>query len=126
MNSSVTFGKFVRAKRTERGLTLADIAGKLGCSRVFLCDVENDRRKPPENEKLDTLMDALRLSSRERLECYDLAGMARDTVSQDLKGYIMENEEVREALRLAKDIGMDTNDWLEIAREIEKRKKATT
>lgn len=123
VNASRSFGEFMKNKRIEKGLTLADVAMKVGCSRVFLCDVENDRRKPPENEKLETLMDALGLSASDRVECYDLAGNARDAVSQDLKGYIMDNEAVRMALRLAKDAGMTAGEWMEIAGEIQKRKK---
>ena len=120
----VTFGSYIHEKRIEKGMTLADVAMKVGCSRVYLCDIENDRRKPPENEKLDLLIDALLLSANERVECYDLAGIARDAVAQDIKGYIMGNEEVRMALRMAKDSGISANEWLEIAREIQKRSKS--
>ena len=89
----------------------------------YLSDIENDRRNPPEKGKLEQLMNVLSLSLEERRELYDLAGKARDSVSPDLKDYIMDVDAVRLALRIAKDAGTTPDEWLAFADELQKRKR---
>ena len=67
-------------------------------------------------------MDALKLPEAEEALFYDLAGKARSGgVSPDLPEYIMENEVVRFALRIARDKG-STDDWKQFIENIEKRR----
>lgn len=123
MKQERSFGKYLREKRLDRGVTLRVVAEKLGVSLPYLSDIENDRRNPPEKGKLEQLMNVLSLSLEERRELYDLAGKARDSVSPDLKDYIMDVDAVRLALRIAKDAGTTPDEWLAFADELQKRKR---
>lgn len=50
----------VRTYRKKRGMTLKELSMKSGVSLTFICDIENNRRKPsPEKAKL--LADALNI-----------------------------------------------------------------
>ena len=123
MKQEKTFGSMVKKVRLDRGLTLRVVAEKLGVSLPYLSDIENDRRNPPEKGKLEQLMNILSLSLDERRDLYDLAGKARDSVSPDLKDYIMDVDAVRLALRVAKDAGTTPDEWLEFANELQRKKR---
>lgn len=42
-----TFGSVIRAARQRKGLTLREVARRLGISAAYLSDMELDRRNPP-------------------------------------------------------------------------------
>lgn len=104
------FSRFLKEKRRQREITVRDMADKSGVSAGYYSDIESGRRNPPDREILDKMMDILTLSEGDRFIFYDLAGKARSEAPPDLSEYINEYEEVRVALRLAKDTG-DARVW---------------
>ncbi|MCA9282761.1 MAG: helix-turn-helix domain-containing protein, partial [Phycisphaerales bacterium] len=57
-----TVGQLIRDQRRALGLTLKDIADRVGCTRGYLSSIENDRREhPPSRGMLDRLEEALGL-----------------------------------------------------------------
>lgn len=57
-----TVGALIRARRRELGLTLAAIAGAVGCAKGYLSMIENERRaNPPSRPLLEKLERALRM-----------------------------------------------------------------
>lgn len=42
----MTFGASIRARRKELGLTLADIAGRIGCSDSLIANLESGAKQP--------------------------------------------------------------------------------
>lgn len=56
LKSATSFGEAVRQLREARGLTLRELASRMGVSAPFLSDVEHDRRN---TDKLDELAKAL-------------------------------------------------------------------
>ena len=52
----------MRRKRTERGLTLEDVAVKIGTSVPHLSRIERDRENPPRDETLVQLAAILQVS----------------------------------------------------------------
>lgn len=57
-----TVGQLIRDRRRRLGLTLQDIADRVGCTRGYLSSIENDRREhPPSRALLDRLEEALGL-----------------------------------------------------------------
>ena len=55
---------------------------------------------------------------------FDLAAREREnTVSSDLSDYIMENDKVRVALRLARDSGAEEKEWQKVIEMLEKKSK---
>ena len=106
------FGEFIKDKRTNKGISLREMASKLNIAPSYLSDIEKGRRYAPDKEKIIEIADILGIHSEERDLLFDLAGKSKDTVSPDLPEYIMENEKVRVLLRKAKDKQI-TDDKLE-------------
>lgn len=97
------------------------ICEALKVSLPYMSDIENDRRNPPDKEKLDRLMEILCLSQEEQQVLYDLAGRGRDTVSPDLQDYIMDTDAVRIALRTARDADLSAEEWMRFAEMIQQK-----
>ncbi|MCL2342790.1 MAG: helix-turn-helix domain-containing protein [Firmicutes bacterium] len=99
------FSRLLRARRKQQYLTQSVVAEKSGISLPYYNDFEFGRRPPPDRERLDKILDALLVPETERAIFYDLAGKVRSEAPLDLPEYINEYEQVRLALRLAKDGG---------------------
>lgn len=120
MRREKTFGEFLSEKRRGREITSLQMAEIAGISPGYYCDIEKNRRIPPEGGILEKVFAALRLSGDEKDSFYDLAGKARSGVSPDLPDYIMGNEVVRVALRVAKDKA-SADDWRQFIDRLEKK-----
>lgn len=59
------FGAVVRARRGELGLSLADVAERVGCARSYLSAIETGRRATPSEEIVGRLEGALELPEGE-------------------------------------------------------------
>jgi transcriptional regulator with XRE-family HTH domain len=118
-----TFGEFITARRKERELPASKICDAVGISISYYCDIEKNRRYPPDREALAKMAQALYLSENETAVFYDLAGKARSEAPPDLPEYINEFEVVRVALRLAKNKG-SADDWHRFIYSLESRQTA--
>ena len=121
------FGEFIAEKRKSRGLTLRELAAELGIVPAYMSDIEKGHRYPPDKDKLYELSRILCLSEDETNTMFDLAaGEKENTVSPDLPEYIMGNEQVRVALRMARDTNASREVWqtvIEMMEEQERGKK---
>ncbi len=116
------FGKFIEEKRKALGITLRGLAAELNIAPAFMSDIEKGHRYPPSKEKLFQLAEVLKLNEEDKNKMFDLAAREREnTVSSDLSDYIMENDKVRVALRLARDSGTDEKEWQKIIDMLEKQ-----
>lgn len=98
------FGEFISEKRKAKGITLRGLAAEIGIAPAFMSDIEKGHRYPPKKETLDKIVHALNLNEEDINKMFDLAAEEKDnTVSPDLPEYIMNNDKVRVALRLARD-----------------------
>ena len=113
-----SFGEFIIEKRKEKDLSARQLAIALKISPVYMCDIEKGRRTSYSDEFLEKLKQILSLSETDAERMYDLAAIARRTVSADLPEYIMENELVRTALRTAKKHQAPDEKWGKFIREI--------
>lgn len=120
MRTYKSFGDYIAKKRHDRSETVRALAEKTGISPGYYGDIEKGRRVPPENGFLEKLIDVFFLNEEQQIILYDLAGKARKEVSPDLPNYIMENEVVRVALRLAKEKA-DSVDWQRFIDNLEKK-----
>ncbi len=118
------FGKFIEDRRKSLGLTLRGLAAALEIAPAFMSDIEKGHRYPPAKEKLYQLAEVLKLSVEDRDKMFDLAARERENaVSSDLSDYIMSNDKVRVALRLARDSGAEEKEWQKIIEMLEKENK---
>ena len=99
----MTFGTFISTRRKELKQNLRDTAKYLKIAYGYLSDIEQNRRPAPDGDFVD------RISEYELL--LDLAARSRNTVSADLPEYIMENDIVRAALRVAKEVDATDEEW---------------
>ena len=120
MRDQNQFGNFLSEKRLGRGISSLNMSEIAGLSPQYYCDIEKGRRVPPDREVLDKIINALRLTDEDRERFYDLAGKAKSGVSPDLPDYIMENEVVRVALRVAKEKA-SPDDWKQFIDRLERK-----
>lgn len=117
-----SFGEFLQKKRLENEITLRKMAELIGITAPYLTDMEKDRRNPPEIQKLDKIAEILSLTEEEKAVMFDLAGKQRNSVAPDLPDYIMKRDYVAAALRTARDLDADEDDWLKFVEELKQRK----
>lgn len=118
------FGKFVRTKREEKGMNLRKLAELLEIAPAYMSDMEKARRYPPDKEKLYKIAEILDFTKEETNTMFDLAALAKDnTVSPDLPEYIMDHEPVRVALRKARDLDMDDEEWMKVIEVLERKEQ---
>ena len=119
------FGKFIEQKRKAPGITLRGLAAELDIAPAFMSDIEKGHRYPPNKEKLYEMARILRLSDEDTNIMFDLAAGERiNSVSPDLPEYIMNNENVRVALRMARDNGATEKTWQKIIAMLEQEEKS--
>lgn len=118
----LNFGEFIVAKRAAKGISLRKMADIVGLSAPFWSDVEKGRKNPPKLEKLELIAQHLMLTDDEKALMLDLAGKKRESVAPDTSAYIMQNGYVAAALRTAKDLGADEEDWEKFVEDLKKRK----
>ena len=118
------FGKFIEEKRKSLGMTLRGLASAIDIAPAFMSDIEKGHRYPPSREKLYLMADVLKLSDEDRDKLFDLAaGERENAVSSDLSEYIMKNDKVRVALRLARDSGAEEKEWQKVIEMLENERK---
>jgi len=118
------FGKFISEKRKAKGITLRRLAAEIGIAPAFMSDIEKGHRYPPKKETLDKIVHALNLNEEDINKMFDLAAEEKDnTVSPDLPEYIMNNDKVRVALRLARDSDASDETWQKIIELLEKEER---
>ena len=109
------FGRFIEQKRKSRGITLRGLATELNIAPAFMSDIEKGHRYPPNLEKLTEMAQILHLNDEDTNMMFDLAARERDnSVSPDLPEYIMSNDNVRVALRMARDKGSSEKVWQKV------------
>ncbi len=123
----IRFGDFIKQKRLgdSRELTLKDMSERLGISLSFLSDIENNRRKPFDKDKIERFAQELGLSDEDKARMYDLAARDRREVPSDIEDIMMYSEigdMARLALRQSNAGLIDEDDWKKFIRENEKKK----
>ena len=112
MPTEEKFGTFIKEKRIACGITLRGLASEIGIAPAYMSDIEKGHRYPPDKDKLYAIATTLHLSEDDRDKMFDLAANAKEnTVSPDLPEYIMGNEQVRVALRMARDTNAGDDLW---------------
>jgi transcriptional regulator with XRE-family HTH domain len=124
MEINKRFGDFVREKRLEKKINLRKLAEIIGIVPAYMSDIENNRRYPPDKEKIYKIASALELSEDETNTLFDLAANEKEnSVSPDLPEYIMGTDNARVALRMARDLNADDEDWLKVIEMLEAKRK---
>ncbi len=123
-DSKETFGSYIKSRRLRLEMTVREMSKRLEVSPAYLSDIENDRRYPMGNDKIELLVSIYNLNEDEQALMYDFAGRARKEIAPDLPNYIMEEDIVRVALRRAKKEAT-TEDWNEFLNILDRKKGDT-
>ncbi len=108
------FGDYLKELRRSRDLTLKEVSDFLEISLSLLSDIESNRRKPLENEKLDLFVQRLNLTRFERNCLYDYAGRENGKIPQDIEEVMMYSQAgdiARLALRKTNSGEITIEDW---------------
>ncbi len=120
--TTVTFGEYLKHKREEKQISLREVARTLGVSAPFLSDVENNRFGPMTEERLADLAKVLNLNEKEQAEMYDIVGKQKGLLAPDLNPYVTERPYVNAALRTARNLEANEEDWQRFVDDLIKRK----
>ena len=115
---SPSFGEFIIRKRKEKELSARQLALAANITPEYMCEIEKGRKNAVSDEIMDRLIRILNLTEEETETFYDLAAIARQTVSADLPEYIMSHELVRAAIRTAKKHKIPDEKWERFIKEI--------
>lgn len=118
----MTFGEFIKEKRQNKGITLRAFADMVEIAPAYMSDIEKSKRNAPTQEILEKMIKVLELSNEEANELFDLAASSKDAIAQDLKEYVSGNQNVRAALRKAKDLKLGDDEWIKIIEEMVNKK----
>ena len=121
--TTVTFGEYLKHKREEKQISLREVARTLGVSAPFLSDVENNRRGPLTEERLADLAKVLNLNEKEQAEMYDIVGKQKGLLAPDLNPYVTERPHVNAALRTARNLEANEEDWQRFVDDLISRKR---
>ena len=122
LDSQITFGEYIVAKRLEKDISLRKMAELLDYSAAYWSEVEKGKKNPPSLDKLQQIAKILSLTDEETTQLYDLAMKKRDTIPPDIPAYISENEIIKVALRTARDLGADEEVWKRFINDLKERK----
>lgn len=117
--AEISFGKFIKDKRTLQGKSIRRFSEEIGISAAYLSDIENGNRYPPQ-KYLSALIEKLCLNKEETEILYDLVGQESGNYI-DINIYLKDNENARKALRLAIQKNMTSFDWLKVIDEFIKK-----
>jgi len=106
------FGKILKEKRMNTGLSLREFAGRVGISPGYLSDLENEKVAPP-SEKL--ILDMARTLGIEKDELLKAA----EKVDPEVAEYVAHEPRAADFLRMAKKQEFRNGDW-EKLRELAK------
>lgn len=106
-----TFGRFVRQRREELGLTVRGFATQLEMTPAYLSDIEKGNRYAPK-KYLDKLREALAVPEECTIEFEDLAAATRGNQYEDINPYLGKQPLARVALRKARDLDIADEEWL--------------
>lgn len=120
-----SFSGYIKDMRVKSGLSLRDVATRLNISATYYTDVEKGRRHPMDLGKLMQFGSITGMTQEEINKMLDLAGRARGTVAPDVAAYIVENQCVGTALRVARDVQAECVDWERFAEMLTHKYKRT-
>lgn len=119
----MTFGEFVKEKRQSLNITLRAFADELHIAPSYVSDIEKGKRNAPTQDILDAMVRVLKLNDDEKNKLFDLAAESKNEIAQDITKYVGDNQNVRVALRRAKELNLGEEEWLQIIEDMMKGKK---
>lgn len=116
-----TFGKCIKIRREERGLSIRTVSKFLEISPTYLNDIEKGSRKAPKKELMQKIINVLEIPDYQIEDLFDMAFVSRG-YSEEINIYLSNNIYARKAIRLAKELQLSDEEWKEIIVKLEEKK----
>jgi len=121
--SEQTFSEYAERLRRQKGKSLRKTAEAIGVSVQFYSDIEKGRRGALTTERLESLRVFLELNKEESDMLLNKAAEARKFIEFDFSDYLIQRDYAMSALRIAKELDADEDDWLRFVDELKRRKE---
>ena len=105
-----SFGKFVRQRREELGMSVRTLASELELTPAYISDIEKGNRSAPKS-KFDELRGLLDIPEEDATDFADLASATRNNQYEDINPYLGKQRLARVALRKARDYNISDDQW---------------
>ena len=105
------FGDYLRKLRQTKQITQEQLAATVQRHKMTISQLENGKNDPPQGDLLESIIQALVITSEEANELRDLSALARDSIPIDILDYFKSNAGIRAAIRRAKSKDISNNDW---------------
>lgn len=105
-----TFSAFLLKKRIQNNLTNSKLASIANISAVYLGEIINNKKIPPDKKTQYALADALQLTDDEKAEFFNLAANERGEIPVDIYDYLLESKDLLKEIRAMKNDGI-TGDY---------------
>lgn len=124
------FSRYLKEKRSEKDVSLRQMAKDLEISVSYLSDIESGHKMAPNSKDdkyknlMNQIIDYLDLSEMDKQEFIRLADkdlIERGHLSTDITEYIGQTPSASVALRKAKESNLSDSDWKAIINEIDKK-----
>jgi len=106
------FSAFLVKKRNAINLTNSKLASIANISAVYLGEIINNKKNPPDKKTQYALAEALQLTEDEKIEFFNLAANERGEIPVDIYDYLLESKDLLNEIRAMKNDGR-TGDYNE-------------
>ena len=99
------FGEYLRALRKAKKISIRELAKQVSKTPTYISDIEKGNNRPPDENLLNSIIVALNLgddTSQVKNKLFDLAAKERGVVSADIADFIMQDDDIRNIIRLVK------------------------
>ena len=100
-----TFSLFLVEKKKTLNLSNSKLAAMANISAVYLGEIINNKKCPPDKKTQYSLSEALQLTDQEKTEFFNLAANERRELPVDIYDYLLESEELLNEIRAKKNDG---------------------
>lgn len=104
-NQEFVFGEYLRALRKAKKVSIRELAKQVSKTPTYISDIEKGNNRPPDESLLNSIIVALNLGDdtlQVKNKLFDLAAKERGVVSADIADFIMQDDDVRNIIRLVK------------------------
>lgn len=104
-NQEFAFGDYLRTLRKSKKISIRELAKQVSKTPTYISDIEKGHNRPPDENLLNRIIIALNLgddASNIKNKLFDLAAKERGVVSADIADFIMNDDDVRNIIRLVK------------------------